>query len=398
MPPMSLAPMEKTVSKFGGPSAWKGKELTQNKWWGLELSRDELDEIDVAFAHAQKAGLVFDGDVPLNLTKSTFPLVKLAARIAEMADELENGIGCTMIANMPVHKYTEQELGVIYMGFCSYLGNLVPQSSAGLRSKSRGYGMLLGQVRAEMHGNTPLGGKQANNYFRLHTDRCDMLSLLSVRTAQAGGRSRAASAVTIHDTMLERYPHLAPLLYKPIPRIWEGGSGISNLPVWAVHEGKFTTQISPSYVENAQFVPGVRKLSEEELEALDLLEEIGLEVGHDYLQEPGQMIFVNNHVTYHGRTAWKYAGDSLDAKQGRLLLRTWIAPYNSRNLPASPEYVELWGDVRGGAVRGGLEPAEKAGIAEKPKELVDAIASGSYNYYGLYKRKFDGQSVAEYEK
>jgi hypothetical protein len=45
-------------------------------------------------------------------------------------------------------------------------------------------------------------------------------------------------------------------------------------------EGKFTTQIAPSYVENAQ-VTGLasRKLSADELEAVDLIEEIGLELG-----------------------------------------------------------------------------------------------------------------------
>jgi hypothetical protein len=274
------------------------------------------------------------------------------------------------------------------------MGQWVPQSSAGLRSKSRGYGMPLGKIKAEMHGNTPLAGKQANNYFRLHTDRCDVLSLLSIRTASAGGRSRIASAVTIHDKMVESHPHLVPYLYGPIPRIWE--AGISELPVWAVHKGKFTTQISPSYVENAQLCPGVRKLLPEELEAIDLLEEIGLEVGYDFLQEPGQMTFLNNHLVYHGRTAWKYEGDQDDGSLGRLLFRMWLSPFNSRELPDEPVFRALWGDVRPGAVRGGLEPAVKAGLAEKPKELTDAINSGSYDYYGLFKRRFADQSVEQF--
>ena len=45
-------------------------------------------------------------------------------------------------------------------------------------------------VKAEMRGKTPLDGKQSNNYFRLHTDRCDLISLLSVRTASRGGLGR----------------------------------------------------------------------------------------------------------------------------------------------------------------------------------------------------------------
>ena len=190
------------------------------------------------------------------------------------------------------------------------------------------YGMPLGHVKAEMRGKTPLDGKQSNNYFRLHTDRCDMISLLSVRTASQGGHGRVASAVAIHDAMVERAPDLVPLLYNPIERIWEGGEGVIALPIWAFEEttGKFTTQISPSYIENAQYVNGVRKLTADEIEAIDLIEEIGLEIGHNFLQEPGQLTFMNNHLVYHGRTAWKFdeADDATsrdDVNNGRLLLR-----------------------------------------------------------------------------
>ena len=90
--------------------------------------------------------------------------------------------------------------------------------------------MPLGQVKAEMKGKTPLDGKQANNYFRLHTDRCDMISLLSVRTASVGGHGRLASAAAIHDEMVDRAPDLVPLLYQPIERIWEGGKRSPSAP------------------------------------------------------------------------------------------------------------------------------------------------------------------------
>ena len=293
------------------------------------------------------------------------------------------------------------QLSVLYLGICSHMGNVVQQSSAGLRSKSRGYGMPLGHVKAEMRGKTPLDGKQSNNYFRLHTDRCDMISLLSVRTASAGGHGRLASAIAIHDEMVERAPDLVPLLYRPIERIWEGGEGVIALPIWAVDEktGKFTTQISPSYIENAQYVNGVRKLTAGEIEAIDLIEEIGLEIGHDFLQEPGQLTFMNNHLVYHGRTAWKFAEmeEEEDARDnvdnGRLLLRAWVSPYNSRALPDTPAFNEMWGTVEAGQPRGGLEPALKAGIKAKPPELIEAYATGAVDYYGLYKRKFDGEDV-----
>jgi len=390
------------VSKIGGPAAWTKDELVAGKWWGYELSPSLLTELDDALENAKSSNIEWEGDVPLNVSQGNFPLRKMAETIAEMSDELENGSGAAMLANLPVHKYSVEELSVIYLGICSYIGNVVQQSSAGLRSKSRGYGMPLGHVKAEMRGKTPLDGKQSNNYFRLHTDRCDMISLLSVRTASQGGHGRVASAVAIHDAMVERAPDLVPLLYSPIERIWEGGEGVIALPIWAFEEtsGKFTTQISPSYIENAQYVNGVRKLTAGEIEAIDLIEEIGLEIGHNFLQLPGQLTFMNNHLVYHGRTAWKYADidDAENARDnvenGRLLLRAWLSPYNSRPLPDTPEFNEMWGDVAPGVPRGGLEPAIKAGIKAKPPELVEAYTSGKADYYGLYKRKFEGEDVS----
>ena len=61
--------------------------------------------------------------------------------------------------------------------------------------------------------------------------------------------------------------------------------------------------------------------------------------------------------------------------------------------PCGAAYKEMWGDTAGGVPRGGLEPAINAGLAQKPKELVEAYKSGRADYYGLYKRSFAGEDV-----
>mmetsp|Transcript_19959 Transcript_19959/g.50509 ORF Transcript_19959/g.50509 Transcript_19959/m.50509 type:complete len:117 (+) Transcript_19959:618-968(+) len=113
---------------------------------------------------------------------------------------------------------------------------------------------------------------------------------------------------------------------------------------------------------------------------------------------PGQVTFINNHLCYHGRTAWKFNTDDEpdtrdDINNGRLLLRAWVSPYNSRELPNTAAFKEMWGAVEGGVPRGGLEPAMRAGIKEKPPELVEAYVSGKADYYGMYSRKFPGEDV-----
>lgn len=294
-----------------------------------------------------------------------------------------------MIRNMPVESYSVEDVGILYAGVNSYIGQWVPQSSAGLRSKSRGYGMPLGKVFAEMKSNTPVGGKQANNHFRLHTDRCDVITLLCIRPASKGGASRVCSAVRVHNAMVRECPDVCARLYRPYHRIWEGSLGYFDLPVWSVYDGQFTTQVSPSYIENAQLLDGVPRLDAEGIEAVDLLEEYGLRDCHEFCMKPGMVYWLNNHVVWHGRDAWSFDDAQDDpAANGRLMLRMWLSPYQTRDLPPTDRYRLVWGSTNGGVPRGGLDPAIRSGITPKSRRLVDAVQSGEHTYYSLFKRKY----------
>ena len=59
--------------------------------------------------------------------------------------------------------------------------------------------------------------------------------------------------------------------------------------------GQCTTQISPSYVENAQFLDNAQKASPVQVEALDAIEEVGMELGVEFVMKPGMLYFLNNH-------------------------------------------------------------------------------------------------------
>ena len=85
-----------------------------------------------------------------------------------------------------------------------------------------------------------------------------------------------------------------------------------------------------------------------QVEALDLLHEVGeaLCVQADF--EPGDMQFFNNHVIYHGRGAF----EDDEAGHDRLLLRLWLSMPDSRPLPKG--HAVLWGATEAGALRGGI--------------------------------------------
>ena len=120
-----------------------------------------------------------------------------------------------------------------------------------------------------------------------------------------------------------------------------------------MRDGKLTSHFSLTYIENAQMLPGVRKLGEAEHEAIQLLMQVAEEECFEMRFAPGDIQLLNNHVIYHGRTAFK---DNVQTGEDRMLMRLWLSVPNSRALP--PDHAVLWGDVGSGKPHGGIaQPA-----------------------------------------
>ena len=84
--------------------------------------------------------------------------------------------------------------------------------------------------------------------------------------------------------------------------------------------------------------------------AMDLLHEIGEEVCLFAPFEPGDMQFLTQHVTYHGRTPFE---DDHGAGMSRLLLRLWLTMPNNLPLPQGHEI--LWRNIEANTPRGGIQ-------------------------------------------
>jgi hypothetical protein len=205
---------------------------------------------------------------------------------------------------------------------------------------------------------------QTTGALRWHTDRTDVVALLCVDQSMAGGLSLVASAISVHDAMLERRPDLLELLYGDIPRSRLGeeiGGEAAHymLPVFAVHVGHFTTHYSRTYVEAGQKVATVPKMTDAQWEALGLLSDLGHELGLVHRFQPGDIQYLNNHILYHGRTAYEDAPPGAPAGR-RLLYRVWVSMANSRPLPAS--HAVLFGETGAGAVRGGIRQPDGSNV------------------------------------
>ena len=132
-----------------------------------------------------------------------------------------------------------------------------------------------------------------------------------------------------------------------------GEKKVFPMPIFCLHEGKFTTQYSRTFVEAAQKLPEVPRMTRAHDEALDLHAEVCEELCFTMDFLPGDLQLLNNHVAYHGRTHYE---DGDGAAGDRLLLRLWVAPPNSRALP--PSYLPIWGTTAPGVPRGGItQPA-----------------------------------------
>jgi len=332
---------------IGGPFAWDGADLQKSERWIRRLSARECADLDAALAGVAARGIgLFDVD------RENFPLPGCADLLAEVTGALEQGPGFVLLRGLPAERYTVDQQRVLFWGLGAHLGTAVSQSRTGgeLLGEVRDFGVRLGQPTSR--------GYRSNEHLRFHTDRCDVVGLYCVRKAKSGGLSRVVSSVTIHDEILRRRPDLLELLYRDYHHSRQGeeaeGEGPHYpCPVFAVHEGKFTSDYSRSFVESAQRFPDVPRLTPAQDEALDLLAAVAEEKLLLMELEPGDIQLLNNHVTYHSRTGYE---DFPDPDRQRLLLRLWLSTPGGQALPEA--YRAFWGAVEPGRVRGGL-------IAEK---------------------------------
>jgi hypothetical protein len=339
--------------ELNGRANWYGKELEASGDWIRTLDDTQRREIDDALAQVKYARLPLCG-----FTRDEFPLASTADLLASITDELETGRGMVRLRGLPIERYSDEDIRQIFWGIGTHLGTSVYQNAKG---------EIMGEVRDETklsnktYAPTGDGGitssrarARSTGQLRWHTDRCDVIALLCVRNAKAGGISKLTSIVTIYNEILRRRPDLLELLCQDYWRSRpadEDGPTTSRafaLPVFGVENGRLTCQYSRTYVEQAQEFPEVPRITPTQNEALDLLAEVAEEVCLYSPFVPGDLQLLNNHVIFHGRTAYE---DDSASHQDRLLLRLWLSMPNSRRLPRGFE--TFWGSTEPGVLRGG---------------------------------------------
>lgn len=344
---------------LAGASVWRGEEMAGSTRWIREWDEVSLAALDAALAAARN--LAWD-----EITRETFPLAGLDRLLDDIRAELEDGCGMVKLRGLPVDRYAEDDLRRLYFGLGSHLGWPVFQNRRGelmraIRDEGGDLGKRYGQIEDAGTGDKPFLSSYArtlsNGQLRFHTDRTDVVALLCVRQAMAGGISTICSTPMIHNVMLERRPDLLEVLFRDFWRSRHGeetdrSAEVYPLPIFGRVGDKFTSHYSLTYIEAAELTPGVPKLTPVQREAIAMLMVLAQELCFEMTLKPGDIQFLNSHVTYHGRTAF-----TDDARRGRdrLLFRLWLSMPNNRPLPAGHEV--LWGSIAPQTRRGGIGQA-----------------------------------------
>jgi hypothetical protein len=315
------------LSPVEGRAVWHGPAIDYRTEGLHTLSAGELDEIDAALARLRAAGEVDFRAI----TPRLFPLPTLGPRLAQLADVLRDGPGFVLLRGLPRERYQLDELARIYYGLGAHIGRALPQSFLG---------ELLGHVIDVSDIEAAARGYHSGGAQLMHTDTCDVVSLMCVRAARSGGASRIASAAAVHNRLLEQRPDLLAQLYQDyvcrrMELDAELGSGVlvRRVAFFARERGVLSCNLSGAYPRRA-VAAGDATMTALQLEALETLQAMAAspEFYLDMDIGEGDIQFLNNRLILHGRTTYE---DSPDVARRRHLMRLWLELPSWPPLPAN---------------------------------------------------------------
>jgi len=330
--------LEPSRSLIEGPPAWIGADMANRlETWIYQLLPGEIAEIQ---AHATEIA---------DISRADFPLPTFGATLDWLREDVLNGRGFVLIRGLPVEGRPIAESATAYFGIGTYFGNARSQNAKG---------HVLGHVRdlgLSAEKDPAVRIYQTTERQTFHTDSCDIVSLLCLKTAKSGGLSSIVSSMTMYNVMAEQRPDLVQRLFQTFAtdrrgEIPEGKLPYFDIPVFNDYAGYLSVIYARRYIQSAQRFPEARRLTAEDLEALDYFDGLANDskLRLDMEFRPGDMQFLHNHTVLHDRTDFV---DWPEPERKRHLLRLWLAAPGARPLP--PVYAERYGTTTIGD-RGGI--------------------------------------------
>ena len=308
-----------------GPSVWTGEQMRGHTDWIHVLTPSDIAEIDQALAAVKAAGTPLFAIGPKD-----FPLPTLVPRLARIRAEVSDGRGFVLLRGLPIERYSLDDARLLFWGLASHLGRAEGQDKAG---------SLMHQVTdtgKQVENSESTRGYETNNELQFHNDGGDAFMLLCMRPAKSGGVSKLMSAGALFNEILRRRPDLARVAQQPFHFDSRAQNPadvkVQSVPIFTWHAGHLNVLHKRGYIKTAQRFPEVPRLTDEQTEVLDMIDEVCNDPAWhlSFDMQAGDIQIGNNFSVLHSRTQYE---DHPEPERRRLLLRIWMTLPQGRPLP-----------------------------------------------------------------
>jgi alpha-ketoglutarate-dependent taurine dioxygenase len=311
---------------FTARGAWRRADFASPEAWTYRLPTAVLAELDSAPRRICEAGREIS-----TLTQADFPAPSFAADAEGLRNELESGRGFVVLRGLPIHRYSDEEAAILYWGIATHLAKPIPQNAKDeylFSVRDEGYDFQRD------YGAAGVRISRTASAIDFHTDSSaayagytpDIVSLLALQTAKAGGLTAIVSAQTVHNILRTERPDCLQRLYEPYyfdrrAELRPGESPTLLAPVFA-YGGALTIRYFRINLMKGHETAGA-PLTPLDREAIDILESVFRreELAVSFPMERGDMQFVNNRFVLHSRTAFE---DHAEPDRRRNFLRLWM--------------------------------------------------------------------------
>ncbi len=298
--------------------SWTKKDINPESCI-VQISDEVEDEL------LQMAELIEATPLPTVLrTLSQFKIPKTCRFMQEIRERLDEPPGVAVIERMPLEKISNKQAIDIFWTIGQVVGQQVAQ---------KWDGTMIYHVRDTGAQYTyGVRGSYTNVELLFHNDNAfgkalpHYVGLMCIRPSFKGGLSRFCSLYSVHNQMLNRYPHQLKRLYEPV--YWdrqaehaEGEPVVALAPVFRFENNRLLTRANPSLVMKGYDVAEI-KIDAEAFDAISALKEVSEDpsLWFELPIERGHLQYINNIDIAHYRSE---IIDHPDPDKKRHLVRSW---------------------------------------------------------------------------
>ena len=310
-------------AKIDEPNVWTGANLNQEKEWLIQLSADDVAEIDIAVDI-----IINNGTRPHDIRPDDFLLPSLSGKLKEAYDTIENGRGFLVLRGWPSERHSYARNIAAFCGVASHFGEAKVQNYEGEAIVD-----VIDEAKPYDHTSR---GYMSNKRLPFHSDGADIVGLLCLGEPSEGGRSLLVSATHLYNTVQMERPDALPMLLRGFRHHRRGQHDPGeppvtpeHIPIFSFHDGLLHCCYNRNPIEWVAH-EGI-ELTVAEVELLDYFDSLchRPDMAIEMIFRRGDMQFVNNFVILHSRSEYR---DGTDAK--RHLVRLWLEDRQSRRAAA----------------------------------------------------------------